>query len=298
MYKFVYPTKQLKLDEDLLIDYSLWRFKNDGVAKGTIRKDITAINNFLDFYLSIRIPTGIGRADKLIQFYRGLGRWYKKLGLGNKTYQRRALVDVMLHIMLDHVPGDSPVGKLIRGLLLFAKKTAFRSHNYVYTKTGGFARIKHLKFYFKQENDPRAYVIELPHSKTKQKYDTGTETRTIHCECEKVGPQKCSVHTLWELCKDRMENKHEALFLMPDGFPVTYNVLSNVLRILCEAVGIDYHYYTSHALRIGEATDRSMRGETVETIMKFVQWKHRESAMIYIRPNNVDFVKFGIIPPN
>ena len=103
------------------------------------------------------------------------------------------------------------------------------------------------------------------------------------------------VHALWEICKDRLDRKNEALFLLSNGFPVTYSVLRKILKILCNAVQIDHHYYPPHSLRIGEATDQSMRGRPIELIMKFIQWKTRETAMIYIRPDNVDFIKFGIV---
>ena len=87
----------------------------------------------MGFYYNKRIPTGIGKSDRLIQFYRWIQRLYKKLGVGNKTYQRRALADVILYAMLDHVAGDSHTARVTRALLLFAKQTAFRSHNCVYT---------------------------------------------------------------------------------------------------------------------------------------------------------------------
>ena len=36
----------------------------------------------------------------------------------------------------------------------------------------------------------------------------------------------------------------------------------------------------------------NMRGESLEVTMKFVNWKSRKSAMVYIRPDNEDFVLF------
>ena len=295
LYQFAYPNTPINLDQDLLMDYGVWRFKNDGISKGTLKGDITGINCFLSYYYNYKIPTGVGKADKLIQFYRGMERWRKKLGLGKKTYPRRALVDGILHPMLDHVPKDTDWGKVIRALLLYAKQCGFRCHNYVYTKTGGISKMKVLHFNMRTKEDPDGFIIRLPYTKTKQEYDPGHETRTIHCRCHTVGRDYCAVHALWDICKDRLDHKEEALFLLPDGFPVTYNVLRKILKILCDAVGIDHRYYPTHSLRIGEATDQSMRGRPIELIMKFIQWKSRESAMIYIRPDNVDFIKFGII---
>ena len=176
--------------------------------------------------------------------------------------------------MLDHVTGDSHTARVTSALLLFAKQTAFCSHNCVYTSRGGMALIKHIKFNFDSEGNLNVCIIELPDAKTKQRYDPGKETRTIYCRCNTVGSRKCAVHSLYIICKDRLDKKRQALFLLPDGFPVTYNVYRKILRVLCDAVGIDYRYYTPHTLRIGEATDRSMR-DSIESIMKFVQWKTR-----------------------
>ena len=220
---------------------------------------------------------------------------YKKYDLGNKHYERRALVDKMVHKMIDKLPGNSKASLTARGILLYAKKTAFRSHNYVKTKTGGIGTPDNVEFFPSHEHC-NGCIIKLPHAKTKQKYDKGFETRTLYCECEKYGKRYCAVHTLAEILKGRMgkEHRHEAIFLNTNGYPVTYNQLQKLLKILCTEIGIDPKYYPSHSLRIGEATDRSMRGEPIERIMKFIGWKHRKSAMIYIRPDNPDFIKFGI----
>ena len=37
-----------------------------------------------------------------------------------------------------------------------------------------------------------------------------------------------------------------------------------------------------------------LRGVSVEGIMKFMGWLSRRSAMIYIRPNNEDFIRMDI----
>ena len=73
---------------------------------------------------------------------------------------------------------------------------------------------------------------------------------------------------------------------------MTYKDLMDMLETLSNLSGFERQYYTTHALRIGEATDRSMRGEPIESIMKFVGWLSRKSAMIYIRPDNSDLAKF------
>ena len=135
-------------------------------------------------------------------------------------------------------------------------------------------------------------IITVPKTKTHQDYVTLKETRTLKCRCNNGDDRHCAVHKLLDLIKYRLNNKTEALFLLDNGFPVTYTVLRRVLKVLVESVGLDYRYYTPHALRIGEATDRNMRGEPLEVTMKFINWKSRKSAMVYIRPDNEDFVLF------
>ena len=89
-----------------------------------------------------------------------------------------------------------------------------------------------------------------------------------------------------------MDHVYEGLFLLDNGFPVTYHIWRQLVRFLVEAIGLDPKYYPPHSFRIGQATDMSMNGEPIERIMKFIGWKNRKSAMTYIRPDNEDFVKF------
>ena len=111
------------------------------------------------------------------------------------------------------------------------------------------------------------------------------------CRCPQE--RRCAVHAVRNILRGRLRYKHQALFLLSNGFPVTYSALRKILKVLCAEVGLNHHYYTPHALRIGEATDRNMNGESLEVTMKFINWKNRKSAMVYIRPDNEDFVKFA-----
>ena len=183
--------------------------------------------------------------------------------------------------------GTSPLELVVRAMLLFAKQTAFRSHNYVYTKSGGMCRVRDVKFF--PSGDPKRMIVTLPRTKTHQIDAPVCETRTLKCRCAE---NYCAVHAVFNLVKNRMNNKNEALFLLGNGFPVTYSILRKVLAYLCDYVGLDSRYYPPHSLRIGEATDRNMNGEPLEITMKFVNWKNRKSAMVYIRPDNEDFVLF------
>ena len=266
----------------------MWRFRTTGVAGATIRNDISGINSFLHYH-GLGIPLGKNHSERLQRFYRGVDRTRATQGLGQKRFILRALVNDILNAMLELVPRNSRQGQTIRACLLFAKHTAFRCHNYIYTRHGGHVRIKDITFIPSKES-PRYFIVTVPRSKTHQIDSRTRETRTVHCRCH-LGP--CPVHELAELLKGRDE-PNEALFLLENGFPMTYSILRQILRTLCEGVGVEWQYYTPHALRIGEATDRTLQGDPVARTMKFIGWRSEKSALIYIRPDNPDFAKFDV----
>ena len=274
----------IEFNIDLLLQYALWRFKRTGVAGDTIRADITGINNYLSF-VGLQIDLRRVLDNRLVKFYRGCDRLRARYGIAQR-FHRRALVDSMVRCMVKQL-GDSRQEKIVRALLIFAKQTAFRSHNYIYTKNGGMVRIGDLKFYFKN-GILNALIITLKRSKTFQEYSAVQETRTLKCRC----PDLCAVCETYRLVKDRLDHTHEGLFLLDNGFPVTYNIWRKLLKSLVESIGLDPRYYPPHSLRIGEATDQNMRGVPLEQTMKFIKWKNRKSAMTYIRPDNEDFIKF------
>ena len=283
IHHFVHQAS-IEFNVDLLLDYALWRFKRTGVAGDTIRGDITGINNFLSF-MGLQIDLRRVKDNRLVKFYRGCDRMRAKYNIAQR-YHRRALVDSMVRCMVKQL-GNSRQERLLRALVIFAKQTAFRSHNYVYTKNGGMVRVGDLKFHFRN-GILFAMIITLKKSKTFQEYSAVQETRTLNCRC----PELCAVCETYRLVKHRFDQPHEGLFLLDNGFPVTYNIWRKLLKSLVEAIGLDPHYYPPHSLRIGEATDQNMRGVPIEQTMKFIKWKNRKSAMTYIRPDNEDFIRF------
>ena len=124
-----------RANEQLLCDYAMWRFRTTGVSGQTIRSDVSAINSFL-WYYGVGVPLGRNCSERLQKVYRGIDRYRKEHGIGQDRSIRRALVNGILEPMLEYVPVNTQWGKTVRALLLFAKFTAFRCHNYVYTNTG------------------------------------------------------------------------------------------------------------------------------------------------------------------
>ena len=133
IHYFVNQTS-VEFNIDLLLQYALWRFKRTGVAGDTIRADITGINNYLSF-VGLQIDLRRVLDNRLVKFYRGCDRLRARYGIAQR-FHRRALVDSMVRCMVKQL-GDSSQEKRVRALLIFAKQTAFRSHNYIHTKNGG-----------------------------------------------------------------------------------------------------------------------------------------------------------------
>ena len=285
IYKFNYGP--VRFDVKLLLEYVVWRFSTTGVSGGTIRHDISGINAWL-YQLGHGINLSNRNSRQLVVYYRGCDRLRAQYGVDKEKYYRRAMVDKMLDPMVLSIKGQSPWACTTRAMLLFGKHTAFRPHNYVYTKTGGYCRIKHVRFYPSIFN-PTSMIITLPRTKTHQIDAKVPETRTIHCRCSKP----CPVHALKAVIYNRIGNGDDGLFVDDKGYVISYYKLGKLMKLLCNSFNLNWHYYTPYCLRIGEATDRTLRGDPIEKTMKFVNWKSRKSAMVYIRPDNPDFVKFA-----
>ena len=133
----------------------------------------------------------------------------------------------------------------------------------------------------------------MPYAKIKSKYAPSFETRTLLCRCNEGS---CAVHEVASLVKHHMKKRYQAVFFMPNGSPVTCSTLNKVLFELCLLFDLNPKYYTSHALRYGQATDLHFKRWTIPRIMKWMGWLSRRSAMKYIRPDNPDFVRFGFAP--
>ena len=285
---YIFEQGPVSFDVPLLCKYVVWRFATTGVKGATIRHDISGINTCLHM-MGQGINLHNRNSRRLVMMYRGCDRLRARQQVGIKRFYRRALIDKMLDPIVLSLAGTSLWACTVRCLLLFGKHTAFRPHNYVYTRTGGFCRVKHVTF-IPNIIAPKCFIVTLPRTKTHQIDAKHPETRTVHCRC----PKPCPVHELASLLRKRPNDKgHEALFLMENGYPVSYYRLRKILQVICTGFDLDWHYYTPYCLRIGEATDRTLRGEPLEKTMKFVNWKSKKSAMVYIRPDNEDFVKFA-----
>ena len=168
-----------KFDVSTLCEYAIWRFNRTGVAGATIRADITGINSFLTYY-GYPIDLRKAKDNRLPRLYRGFDKTRHKYGLDKNRYHRRALVDKILDAMLDRL-GTTHEEQVVDAMLLFAKQTAFRSHNYVYTNDGALIRIRDVTFYPNFAN-PTSMIV-YARTKTQPEYMPGKETRTLPCRC-------------------------------------------------------------------------------------------------------------------
>ena len=293
MYTEAHPSQHIPFDIHLLCKYASWRFRVSGVKGATIQADISGINAFLHFY-GIGINLHHGNSDPLKRIYRGIDRIRRVYKIGRKSVYRRAMTIGMLNKLLIYLRLDDDFMRTMRAVVLFGYATGFRSHNYVLTGQGGYARLRNIKFY-PTVDDPTHLLVSLPYAKTHQINSPTAESRVLKCQCKKG--DLCAVHEVAALVGERYKSskhRNRALFLLPDGSPVTYYLLKEVLKSLCMLYNLEPRYYTPHCLRIGIATQLHIKKLTLPAIMKRLGWTSRRSAMKYIRPNNPDFVLFGI----
>ena len=269
----------------------LWYFRTTGNAGGTAQRAISGINAILQL-LGYGINLHNYNSEPIVRMARGIDNLRAEHKIGKKRILRRAMINVMVDKLVSYLDITDPRKRVIRAAILFEKQTGFRSHNVVMTGHGGFVRIRHLKFHPSIEN-PKCLIVTLPWAKTKSKFDPELETRTVPCRCSEGC---CAVHEVRKLVKHRMKFGYQSVFLMPGGVPLTYSLLSKVLKELCVLVGLNPRFYTTHALRYGQATDLHFKRWTIPRIMKWMGWKSHKSAMRYIRPDNEDFVRFGFLP--
>ena len=284
-------TKQVKISVHLFTRFMLWYFRTTGNAGGTAQRAISGINAVLH-EMGLGINLHNYNSEPIVRMSKGIDNLRARYNIGRPRVLRRAMINVMVDKLVSYLDRSDKHERVLRATILFEKQTGFRSHNVVMTGHGGFVRVRHLKFH-PSLDDPTHLVITLPWAKTKSKYNPEIETRTIPCRCAD-GP--CAVHEVRKLVKKRQAHGYQAVFLLPNGTPVTYALLSNVLKELCKLVGLNPKYYTSHSLRYGQATDLHLKKWSVTRIMKWMGWQSRKSAMRYIRPDNEDFVRFGFSP--
>ena len=288
-----HPSTTLSFNIDLLCKYATWRFRISGVKGATIQADISGINAFLHYY-GYGINLHQGNSDPLKRLYRGIDRIRRVYQIGRRSVYRRAMTIKMLNKLLIYLKLEDKFMRVMRAVVLFGYATGFRSHNYVLTDRGGYVKLKHIKFY-PNVDEPTHLLINLPYAKTHQIDSPVGESRVLKCQCNKG--DLCAVHEVAALVAQRYKfskHRNRALFLLPDGSPVTYYFLKETLKNLCMLYNLQPKYYTPHCLRIGIATHLHIKKITLPAIMKRLGWTSRRSAMKYIRPNNPDFVLFGI----
>ena len=294
MVKEGYPDRRIFMNVNLLCGYAMWRFRTTGVKGETIKADISGINTFLGFY-GYGVNLHHGNSEPLIRIYRGVNRIRRVYDIGRESVFRRALVIEMLNRMLPYLKLSHKFMCIMRAVILFGYHTGLRSHNYVHASKPGYTRLRNIKFY-PSVDSPTHLLVHLPYAKTHPLEVASSESRVLKCVCKKG--DLCAVHEVAALVSKRYKySKHRdrALFLLPDGAPVTYTHLNEMMKLLSKLFNLNPRYYTPHCLRIGLATSKHRQGWTLPAIMKEMGWVSRKSAMRYIRPNNPDFVYFHCV---
>ena len=283
-----YHKKSIYITIHLLQKFCKWLFHTYGVSGETCKRSISGVNATLQ-WLGYGLNLHNYNSEPIVRTCKGIDKLRAKYKIGRKKVLRRAWINVMLDQMLPVLRIHIPFHRVVRAAILFQKQTGFRVHNVIMTKHGWFVRVRDLKFY-PSIYDPHYVIATLPYAKNRPKHEPRAETRTVRCRCNEG---LCAVHEVAELIRSRQHRPYQAVFLLPNGSPLTYRKYLRVLNQLCILYKLNPSYYTSHSLRYGQATDLFLSDWPIPRIMKWMGWDSRKSAMRYIRPNNEDFLKFG-----
>ena len=79
-------------------------------------------------------------------------------------------------------------------------------------------------------------------------------------------------------------------FILPDGSPLTKNVLNQKIKCLVSSIGLDPTQYSSHSLRTGVATTAAIAGFNEVQVKAIAGWTS-QAYMLYIR--NIQFEQIG-----
>ena len=69
------------------------------------------------------------------------------------------------------------------------------------------------------------------------------------------------------ICKNRIFDIDEPLFILSDGEPYSKQDLSELLEKVALDNGLNHRFYTSKCLRIGQATDMLQQGKSEAWVM-------------------------------
>lgn len=219
----------------------------------------------------------------LVRIRRGIDAWRAKNNIKRRV-QRRALTNNILDKYLSCITPISRYHKHLRALLSVAKHAGLRSNNYVVNGQSSHIKIRDIHFVPNITN-PIKILINIPQSKTNQPGSGEEEVRELH---KRIDEGPCPVELLRSICVGRMTQSNDPVFEVAPSQGFSYHEVSQVLTILAKGLGLDPQIYTSHALRIGGATDEHKQGKTLVQIQKQFNWKSKKSALRYIRPFNPD----------
>ena len=131
-------------------------------------------------------------------------------------------------------------------------------------------------------NGTRYMSVYVPRSKTRPH---GFQL-SIGCS----GTQTCAVCSTQSYLSHRAHMGSLApqsyAFVLPDGSPITKNMLNQKIKCLVASIGLDPKQYSSHSLRTGVATTAAIAGFNEVQVKAIAGWTS-QAYMLYIR--NVQF---------
>lgn len=103
----------------------------------------------------------------------------------------------------------------------------------------------------------------------------------------------CTVCLLRTYLRASRPPPHRVLFMLSDGSPLTYVLLSRFIKSLVAKMGLDPSRYSPHSLRAGSATDAASNGAPAHFIQALGRWRS-QAYLSYLRPTPRD--QAGVAP--
>ena len=97
----------------------------------------------------------------------------------------------------------------------------------------------------------------------------------------------CSVCLMRSYVAVSRPSPHRSLFMLSDGSPLTYKVLSRFIKWLVAKMGLEPSAYSPHSLRAGSATDAAAKGAPSHFLQALGRWRS-PAYLSYLRPSPLD----------
>lgn len=286
--KFCLATSSVneRVDEELLVQYVVWRFTYSKVIANTVSTEISGIISHLK--RNCRSCEHLNR-EKMYTL-KCLMRGYRKLRPSKNS--KAALTDDLLRKLMVGLEPDNFNDAVLKAALIFKKGLVLRNSEgwkWEHEKRG--LLVKHVQFLKKNEKIV-GLVVRFNHSKANQ-YGK-SEFAVAPCVCRHG--KLCAVHAMWDLIEMKSKcglkmGPNAPLFTKKNGKLLSMSDIGKELKRLCKSAGVDPGLFGPHSLRKGGATDYIAWGIPVEIVKEMGRWAVIESMDPYRQLDAVSTLK-------